>query len=160
MWVLHLQEITPPANFLPTKRHDHYDRWLSLWQSYQQFYKTDIPAKTIGITWSRLLSSNEPMGGAVALIDGRIVGITHYIFHRSCWTIEDSCYLQDLYVDETARRRGIARRLIDHVCDRAAEHGCSRVHWLTHHTNADAMRLYDQVAEKSGFVQYRKSIDR
>ena len=86
----------------------------------------------------------------------RSVGLVHTIMHRSCWTVGNYCYLQDLFVDPSLRGRGVGRQLIEHVYAQAQAAGCSRVWWLTHETNRDAMYLYDQVAERSGFVQYRK----
>jgi GNAT superfamily N-acetyltransferase len=80
----------------------------------------------------------------------------HWIIHRSCWTIADYCYLQDLFVAPGRRGGGIGRKLIETVYDKARGLACSRVYWLTHETNADAMRLYDGIADRSGFVQYRK----
>lgn len=134
---------------------DHQD-WLALWRGYQGFYKVDIDDATTAMTWQRLLNDAEPMWCAVAESGGRPVGLVHYLTHRSTWTAGDYCYLQDLYVDPDRRARGIGRMLIDHVYARAATMGCSRVWWLTHESNLDAMKLYDQVADRSGFVQYRK----
>ena len=97
------------------------------------------------------------MGGFVATgAEGRIVGIVHWIDHRSCWTAGDYCYLQDLFVEPGLRGGGVGRALIEAVCAAATARGCSRVHWLTHETNRDAMHLYDKVADRSGFVQYRR----
>jgi GNAT superfamily N-acetyltransferase len=92
----------------------------------------------------------------VAEEDDRLVGLVHYIQHRSCWTVGDYVYLQDLFVDPDVRGTGLGRALIEHVYARAAEAGASRVWWLTHESNAQAMLLYDRIADKSGFVQYRK----
>jgi GNAT superfamily N-acetyltransferase len=93
---------------------------------------------------------------AVAEVDKKIVGLVHYIQHRSCWTVGDYVYLQDLFVDTSARGHGAGRALIEFVYAKAEEAGASRVWWLTHETNTDAMLLYDRIAEKSGFLQYRK----
>jgi GNAT superfamily N-acetyltransferase len=94
----------------------------------------------------------------VAEKQGQLIGLVHFIFHRSTITVEPSCYLQDLFTLESARGEGVGRALIQEVYDRAKVSGCSRVYWHTHETNATAMKLYDQVAEKSGFVVYRKSL--
>ncbi|MGE0803029.1 MAG: N-acetyltransferase family protein, partial [Lautropia sp.] len=122
----------------------------------QTFYRTDIDAETTSETWRRFNDPAEPMWCAVAVLDGRLIGIVHYLTHRTTWTRGDYCYLQDLFVDPTLRARGVGRALIRYVYERAAALGCSRVWWLTHETNTDAMKLYDQVADRSGFVQYRK----
>lgn len=133
-----------------------FEAWLPLWRGYQAFYKTDIPHDTTLTTWQRLLAPGEPMHVALAECDGAVVGFVHYIEHRSCWTTGNYMYLQDLFVTPGQRGGGLGRRLIEHVYREAAAVGCSRVWWLTHETNADAMVLYDRVASKSGFIQYRQ----
>ena len=133
--------------------------WLPLWRSYQAFYKTVIPDAVSDTTWRRLLDPAEPMHCALAFDSAdAAVGLVHWIFHRSTWTDGDYCYLQDLFVNANTRGGGVGRRLIEHVHAAAAEAGCSRVYWLTHETNRDAMMLYDRVAEKSGFLQYRRTV--
>jgi GNAT superfamily N-acetyltransferase len=133
-------------------------QWYPLWRGYQQFYRVDIAETVSEVTWRRLLDPAEPMGGAVAVDGSTLVGIVHWIFHRSCWTIGDYCYLQDLFVALDRRGHGIGRQLIEHVYGLARAQGCSRVHWLTHETNSPAMLLYDRIGERSGFVQYRKPL--
>ena len=133
-----------------------FAQWLPLWKGYQTFYKTDIPTEVSDITWQRLLDPAEPMGGALAWNGDKAVGLVHHIQHRSCWTVGDYCYLQDLFVTDEARGLGIGRKLIEYVYDGAKARGCSRVHWLTHETNTDAMKLYNNIADRSGFIQYRK----
>ena len=131
-------------------------QWYPLWRGYQKFYKVDIPETVSDVTWSRLLDSLEPMGGALAWDGDKAVGLVHHIEHRSCWTVGDYCYLQDLFVADELRGQGLGRKLIEYVYDYAKIKNCSRVHWLTHETNTDAMMLYDNIADRSGFVQYRK----
>ena len=133
-----------------------FEVWLPLWRGYQTFYKTDIPQATTEVTWQRLLNPAEPMHVALAVAGGAVVGLVHYIEHRSCWTTGNYMYLQDLFVDRGVRGQGLGRALIEHVYAEAAARGCARVWWLTHESNTDAMVLYDRVADKSGFVQYRK----
>jgi GNAT superfamily N-acetyltransferase len=130
--------------------------WEPLWRGYQIFYEVDIPAATTDVTWARLHDPAELMGVLGAYVDGKLLGIVHYLFHRSCWTIGDYCYLQDLFVHPEARNRGLARALIAAVEGRARAAGASRVYWLTHETNAVGRALYDKVADRSGFIQYRK----
>jgi GNAT superfamily N-acetyltransferase len=86
------------------------------------------------------------------------VGLVHHIRHRSCWTAGDYCYLQDLFVAPAARHAGVGRKLIEHVYALAAREGCARVYWLTHETNSVAMLLYDRIAKRTGFIQYRKDL--
>lgn len=130
--------------------------WEPLWQGYLAFYKASVPAETTNLTWARLHDPAEPMHVFGAEVDGRLLGIVHYIFHRSTWTPGPYCYLQDLYVDEAARGHGLGRRLIEAVYAEAAAQGASRVYWLTHEGNATARMLYDRIADQPGFMQYRK----
>jgi GNAT superfamily N-acetyltransferase len=135
---------------------EDYDLWYPLWRAYQEFYRADIPEQVSKITWHRLLDPQEVMFGAVAMCEERAVGIAHWLLHRSCWTIEDYCYLQDLFVERDQRTRGIGRGLIEHVESFARQAKCARVYWLTHETNTNAMMLYNRVAQRSGFIQYCK----
>ncbi len=135
-----------------------FDQWLPLWKGYQAFYKVDIADEVTRRTWERFLDQREPMHCAVAEIDGVLVGLVHYIFHRSCWTQGDYVYLQDLFTQPDLRGKGVGRALIEHVYACAAKEKAARVWWLTHESNGQAMHLYDQVADKSGFIQYRKVI--
>ena len=135
------------------------EAWPPLWRGYQSFYRVEIPDAASAVTFERLVDPAEPMGGALAWAGDAAVGLVHHIRHRSCWTVGDYCYLQDLFVDAAGRGRGTGRALIAHVTAVARAAGCARVHWLTHETNTDAMLLYDRVAERSGFVQYRKVLE-
>lgn len=144
----------PPVTIRPATAAD-FDVWWPLWRGYQAFYKTDIPHETTLTTWRRLLAPEEPMHVALAEADGAVAGFVHYIEHRSCWTTGNYMYLQDLFVTPGLRGGGVGRQLIDFVYREASALGCSRVWWLTHETNTDAMLLYDRIAQKSGFVQYR-----
>lgn len=137
---------------------DDHAAWLPLWQGYQRFYATEIPETTSAQTWQRFLDTDEPMHAALAWQDDRAMGMVQWIFHRSCWTAGDYCYLQDLFVDARVRGGGIGRALIEHVCAQARLAGASRVHWLTHESNTNAMQLYDRIAERPGLVQYRKKL--
>ncbi|MBY0382011.1 MAG: GNAT family N-acetyltransferase [Xanthobacteraceae bacterium] len=129
--------------------------WEPLWIAYLEFYKAKLPQETRDVTWRRFHDPSEPIFALGAYINGRMVGIAHYMFHRSAWTLGDYCYLQDLYVDETVRGSGAGRALIEGVCDQAKASGASRVHWLTQPGNSPARILYDKIAEDSGFMQYR-----
>jgi len=130
--------------------------WERLWTGYLAFYKTSVPRETYDVTWARLHDPNEPMGLLGAYVDGKLSGIVHYLFHRSCWTIGDYCYLQDLFVADDMRKLGLGRALIEAVEQEARAAGASRVYWLTHESNAVARTLYDKLAESPGFIQYRK----
>jgi GNAT superfamily N-acetyltransferase len=130
--------------------------WERLWTGYLAFYKTSVPRETYDVTWARLHDPNEPMGVLGAYVDGKLAGIVHYLFHRSCWTIGDYCYLQDLFVADDLRKLGLGRALIEAVEQKARAAGASRVYWLTHETNGVARALYDKLAGNPGFIQYRK----
>ena len=141
----------------PVTPADH-DHWMPLWRGYQTFYKVDLPAATSAVTWQRLLDPNEPMHAVIAWQGDRAVGMVHWIYHRSCWSAGDFSYLNDLFAEPDVRGTGVGRALIEHVYEQSAAAGCSRVYWLTHETNEVAIRLYDRIAERSGFIQYRKAV--
>jgi GNAT superfamily N-acetyltransferase len=126
--------------------------WEVLAHGYKTFYETEVPDEGYERTWLRLLRGND-VHGIGAWLDGRLVGITHYLFHGTAWSV-DSCYLQDLFVDETARGQGAARALIEHVAEESRGRGADRLYWTTKHDNATARALYDKVARFRGFVRY------
>lgn len=132
------------------------DAWEVLWNAYLDFYETQLPEAVSAVTWQRLNDPAEPMFALGAFSDARLVGIAHYLFHRSCWTVSNYCYLQDLYVAREARRQGVGRALIEAVEAAAREAGAGRIYWLTKEDNADARAMYDKLTPPSGFIQYRK----
>src|SRR5580700_730375 len=139
-----------------------FSQWLPLWQGYNTFYgrsgATALPDEITHTTWARFFDAYEPVHAMVAEHQGRLVGLVHYLFHRSTISIAPTCYLQDLFTDASTRGQGVGRALINAVYQQATLAGLSRVYWQTHETNSTAMKLYDQVAERSGFVVYRKNI--
>ena len=143
----------------PVARED-YDRWLPLWDGYNGFYgragATALTPEITVMTWARFFDAYEPIHALVAEQDGQLLGLAHYLFHRSTTSIAPSCYLQDLFTTEPARGKGVGKALIEGVYERASAAGSARVYWQTHETNQVAMRLYDKVAESSGFMVYRK----
>ncbi|MFV3380837.1 GNAT family N-acetyltransferase [Pseudomonas sp. NY15354] len=147
----------PSVTLRPVSANDHA-AWLALWQAYLRFYETELADEVSASTWQRLLDANEPTHSALAWVDGKAVGMVNWIYHRSNWSIENACYLQDLYVNTDQRGLGIGRQLIEHVYGVAKAANCIKVHWLTHETNATAIRLYEQVAERPGFIQFRKGL--
>ena len=134
------------------------EAWTPLWTAYLAFYETQLPAAVFDMTWQRLLDPDEPVWGALAIGDDGPIGLVHFLYHRSAWTIEESCYLQDLFVSPGVRGGGHGKALIDYVAAVAAKNGSTRLYWMTHETNATARRLYDAVAQRSGFIQYRKPV--
>ncbi|AOI62206.1 GNAT family acetyltransferase [Burkholderia territorii] len=145
-------------------RHDDFDDWLPLWDGYNRFYgrfgDTALPREITQLTWSRFLDDDEPVHACVAERNGRLVGLVHFLYHRSTTLIGPTCYLQDLFTLESERGKGVGRALIEAVYDTAHAQRAERVYWQTHETNHTAMRLYDTVAEKTGFVIYRKVLPR
>ncbi|AOK31260.1 MULTISPECIES: GNAT family N-acetyltransferase [Burkholderia] len=133
--------------------------WRELWRGYQAFYETALSEAVFATTWARLHDPQEPMFALGAFDEtGKLLGIVHAIYHRSCWTIGPYCYLQDLFTEPGSRGRGVGRALIEAVYEQARAAGASRVYWLTHETNTAARVLYDQLAANAGFIQYRKDL--
>jgi len=141
---------------------EDFGQWKVLWDGYNAFYgregPTALPTQTTETTWARFFDAYEPVHAMVAVISGRLVGLVHYLFHRSTILVGPTCYLQDLFTAESGRGKGVGRALIEAVYERAKVAGAERVYWQTHESNARAMLLYDKVAERSGFVVYRKTL--
>lgn len=143
----------------PVIRKD-FPEWKILWDGYNAFYgragETALPSEITQTTWFRFFEIYEPMHALVAESSGKLLGLVHFLYHRSTTQLGPNCYLQDLFTVEEARGKGVGRALINAVYERAKEAGVRRVYWQTHETNTTAMKLYDKIAEKSGFVVYRK----
>jgi GNAT superfamily N-acetyltransferase len=139
-----------------------FERWISLWRGYNAFYGrigvTALPEEVTRATWARFFDAYEPVHALIAERDGAIFGLAHYLFHRSTTLIEPICYLQDLYTVEAARGKGIGRALIAAVYERAKIAESPRVYWQTHETNETAIKLYNSVADRSGFIVFRKQL--
>ena len=135
-----------------------YPAWLPLWEGYNAFYgrkdETALPLTITQATWRRFLDPGEPVFGLVAEADGQLLGLCHYLFHRSTTRIEPICYLQDLFTVPEARGRGVGRALIQAVYERAGSYGARRVYWQTQDTNSTARLLYDKLARHHGFLVY------
>lgn len=146
-----------PLTVRPILRSD-YDGWRPLWDGYNAFYgRTGVTALAEEITratWERFFTSSEPVRAFVAEESGHLVGLSHYLFHRSTTRLHDICYLQDLFTAEHARGRGIGRRLIEAVYEAARAAGSSRVYWQTQTTNQAGRALYDKLAQHLGFIVY------
>jgi GNAT superfamily N-acetyltransferase len=140
---------------LPLRPEDRA-RWEILARGYKTFYETVLTDAEYDATWQRLLR-REDVFGLGAHMAGQLVGIAHYMFHTSAWSV-DACYLQDLFVDEAERGQGVARALIEAVAQAARARGATRYYWLTHQHNATARALYDKVAQYRGFIRYDYSL--
>jgi len=134
------------------------DQWRPLWDRYNAFYgrsgPTALSEQITSTTWDRFFSPSEPVNALVAEDAGRLVGLAHYIFHRSTTRLLEVCYLQDLFTAEHLRGRGIGRRLIEATYEAARNAGSSRVYWQTQTGNEAARALYDKVAQHLGFIVY------
>lgn len=143
-------------------RRADFQQWKQLWDGYNAFYgrsgNSELPSEVTLMTWARFFDPYEPIHAFVAEAPGGIVGLTHFLYHRSTIQIPPTCYLADLFTAPEVRGQGVGGALIGAVYAHAKLAGSPRVYWQTHETNAVAMRLYDQIAERSGFVVYRRSV--
>ncbi len=131
--------------------------WRRLWSAYLEYYETTVSEEVYASSFSRLLGDDaQDYNGLVAELDGRLVGLTHYLFHRHGWKIENTCYLQDLFADPDVRGRGIGRALIQGVYAAADTAGAPAVYWLTQDFNKAGRRLYDKVGVLTPFIKYNR----
>ncbi|SEB61549.1 GNAT family N-acetyltransferase [Rhodobacter sp. 24-YEA-8] len=131
--------------------------WRRLWADYLTFYETSVPEEVYRSSFERLLGDDpQDFSGLIALVDGRPMGLTHFLFHRHGWKIENVCYLQDLYVAPEARGTGLGRKLIEEVYRIADEKGAPGVYWLTQEFNTTARQLYDRIAKVTPFIRYSR----
>lgn len=151
--------MSSPVTVRPVASSD-FPQWKPLWDGYNAFYgrvgETALPEEITRTTWQRFFDEYEPMHALVAEANGRLIGFTHYLYHRTTVAIGPNCYLQDLFTAEAARGKGVGEALIRAVYAEAAKTGAARVYWQTHETNLTAQRLYDRLAKKSGFIVYRQ----
>lgn len=131
--------------------------WQRLWQAYLTFYETELPPEIYQSTFARLISGRDgEFRGVLAVLDDKPVGLAHYLFHRTGWSIEDTCYLQDLFADPQVRGMGLGRKLIEAVYAAADAHGAGSVYWMTQEFNHTARRLYDRIGVKTPFIEYNR----
>jgi GNAT superfamily N-acetyltransferase len=132
--------------------------WELLWNGYNAFYGRTgdiaLPVEVTETTWRRFFDSHEPVFALVAEVEGKVVGLTHYLYHRSTTRIELTCYVHDLFTDPALRGQGAGRALIQGVYQEARSAGIKRVYWQTHQTNVAGRTLYDKVAKHIGFIVY------
>ena len=154
-------ESRPTASVRPVEQRD-FDAWKPLWHGYNAFYgregATALAPEITAATWTRFFDSNEPVFGLVAETGGNLLGLAHYLFHRSTTRLELTCYMQDLFTDPGARGQGVGRSLIQGVYGRAKAAGIKRVYWQTHETNSAGRLLYDKVAKHLGFIVYSHDV--
>ncbi|MEZ5308088.1 MAG: GNAT family N-acetyltransferase [Pyrinomonadaceae bacterium] len=141
-----------------TLRESDYRAWRPLWDGYNEFYgrvgETALLESITETTWARFFDEDEPVHALVAEFGGEVVGLVHFLFHRSTTRIDDVCYLQDLFTAGRLRGKGIGKALVLAVYEKAREAGSSRVYWQTQNTNSAGRALYDKLAEHRGFVVY------
>lgn len=131
------------------------DRWSPLWDGYLAFYRSALRTEVTEATFARFFDALEPMHAFVAEQDGTLTGFAHYLLHRSTWAAHCYCYLEDLFVDPSVRGNGTGRALITAVTEAARAARASRVYWVTEESNKQAQALYDKIADRPGFIQYR-----
>lgn len=136
---------------------DDEPEWRRLWTGYLKFYETKVEEEVYRTTFQRLLSDDHnEFHGLLAELDGKLIGLTHFLFHRHAWKVEDVCYLQDLFVDARRRGSGAGRALIEAVYRAADAAGAPDVYWLTQDFNETARKLYDQVGILTPFIRYNR----
>lgn len=132
--------------------------WLPLWQSYLDFYKVTLAPEITAHTWARLMNPTSPVKARLAFQDGQLLGCAIHMHHPSTWVMGDDCYLEDLFVAEAARGKGIGRALINDLQAIAKAQGWQRLYWHTDEGNSRARGLYDSFVKSDGHIRYRMKL--
>ncbi len=147
----------PDAPTVRPLRNEDRDQWSDMWRDYLAFYETSVPDDVYDTTFSRLLGDDpSDFSCFVAELDGQLIGLTHFLFHRHAWKVEQVCYLQDLFTRPEARGTGVGRALIQAVYDEADRQGAPSVYWLTQGFNHTARKLYDRIGKQTPFIRYQR----
>lgn len=136
-------------------RPDDRNAWLLLWNAYLDFYRVDLGEDVTAHTWSRIIDPASRLSMRLAILDGQPVGFAIYHFHDSTWTKSPDCYLEDLFIDEAIRGKGIGRALMDDLINTCRKEGWSRLYWHTNEDNHRARKLYDSYIKSDGHIRYR-----
>jgi len=156
--VLSLADGTKAGMIRPLRASDR-GAWSALWTAYLEFYDTAVTPEVYDATFARLLGDDpQDFSALIAEVEGRPVGLAHYLFHRHAWRIENVCYLQDLYLDPSARGRSMGRGLIEAVYAAADDAGAPQVYWMTQSFNATARQLYDRIGQLTDFIKYQRAL--
>jgi len=148
----------PNALTIRPLRAEDRSAWAEMWHDYLAFYETSVPDEVYDTTFARLLGDDpQDFSCFVAELDGKLLGLTHYLFHRHAWKVENVCYLQDLFARLEARGTGVGRALIQAVYDEADLRGAPSVYWLTQEFNHTARQLYDRIGKQTPFIRYNRS---
>lgn len=133
-------------------------QWAAMWTDYLAFYETSRPPEIFDLYFDRLLGDDpQDFSALVAELDGKLIGLTHFLYHRHGWSEENICYLQDLYADSAVRGQGVGRALIEAVYEAADAKGTPNVYWLTQDFNKTARQLYDRIGQKTPFIKYARA---
>lgn len=133
-------------------------QWAAMWTDYLAFYETSRPPEIFDLYFDRLLGDDpQDFNALVAELDGKLIGLTHFLYHRHGWSEENICYLQDLYADSAVRGQGVGRALIEAVYEAADANGSPNVYWLTQDFNKTARQLYDRIGQKTPFIKYARA---
>ena len=137
---------------------DDRKQWEILWRDYLEFYNSSVPKTHTDILWERIQNEGHPIRCFVAerTSDSDLIGLVHFFAHADTWEIEKVCYLQDLYVAQSARLEGVGTALVKHVKEFADKQDWVFVYWQTKQDNFTARRLYDKLTGgTNGFITYR-----
>jgi ribosomal protein S18 acetylase RimI-like enzyme len=133
-----------------------HDAWRANYLRYAEALGETADDAIAATVWSWLLARTHGVEGVLALDDDdELVGFVHFRPFPRTLDGNEACFLDDLWVAESHRGKGLAEALIDRVRAIACDRGWSHVRWVTDAKNTRARALYDRIAHDAGLVTYR-----
>jgi ribosomal protein S18 acetylase RimI-like enzyme len=130
------------------------ENWAKLYNDYANFYKVLMSKRILDILWGWIQDESHDVNGLCYDFEGKIIAIAHYRTMPRPIKGQYIGFLDDLFVDPDFRGQKIAQKLISHLKSLCTDNNWQGIRWITHSSNEHAKKLYDKIANNTGFELY------